>query len=186
MKKIYMKRLALFILPHAFIMWFCLIMIFLGVAAPFINGFALDDEGKLFVGEGKIIRIYQNELLVREIEMKSSAYALEINSADELIVASPSTIYRMTLEGQIIEKQDDPHSETYQKIRNNRKTLTPASGDKYQMISEFGWTRIVKNGTEEVYRISTLSFVVKVLLFLCSVSLLVNGAWFVRHVRNMN
>ena len=183
--KQYMKQLALFALPHALIMIFCLLMIFHGFAAPFINGFAFDAQENLYVGEGKTLRIFQDGVHVGKIDMKSDTYAFTINSTNELIVAYPSTVYRMDTTGNILEMWEDPVAETYQKIRNRGAIVTLPNGNEYRKISEFGWTRIMKNGTEEVYRLSILSFVVKLLLFLCAVSLFFNGARFVHRIRSM-
>lgn len=180
-----LKKLAAFAIPHSIVMIFCLIMIFSGLASPFINGFSLDNEGKLYVGEGRIIRVYQDGIQVDALDMTVDTYVFTINSANELIVAYPSTVYRMDLAGNVLEKRDDPIAETYQQIRNGSKTVITTSGDEYRKVSEFGWSRIIKNGTEEVYRLSVLSFVVKLLLVLCGVSLIVNGAYFVYRYRNM-
>lgn len=182
MKK-HMKQLALFAIPHSLVMIFCLIMIFTGLASPFINGFAIDNEGKLYVGEGKTVHIFYQGLKVGKISMKSDAYSFVINSANELIVATPSTVYRMNTTGNILEKWEDPVSEAYQKMRNSGTVVTTHNGDEYRKISEFGWPRIIKNGTEEVYRLSNLSFIVKILLILCSISLFVNGAWLIHWCR---
>ena len=179
MKQRQLKALAMFAIPHSVIIIFCLIMIFTGLASPFINSFALDKDGRLYVGEGKTLRVFQDGAQVYRIAMPTNTYAFEINSANELIVAYPSTVYRMDLEGNVLEKQDDPVSETLQKIEKSGKKVTTASGDEYRKVSEFGWTRIIKNGTEEVYRLSILSFAVKMLLVLCGVSLFVNGIWLI-------
>lgn len=132
-----------------------------------------------------MIRIYQDGVQVDVLDMTTDTYVFTINSSNELIVAYPSAVYRMDLAGNVLEKQDDSVSGTYQQIRNGSKTVTTASGDEYRKVSEFGWSRIIKNGTTEVYRLSILSFVVKLLLALCGVSLFVNGAWFVHRCRNM-
>ena len=122
---------------------------------------------------------------VDKIGLKKATYAVSVNNNDELIIAYPSSVHRMDTKGNILDKQEDSNAETYQKLNNQSKIVTASSGDKYQKISEFGWTRIIKNGTEEVYRISTLSFIVKLLLYAVSASLFVNGAWLVYHIRNI-
>ena len=178
-----LKNLAVFAIPHSIVMIFCLIMVFSGLASPFINSFAVDNAGLLYVGEGKMIRIYHNGVQVDALDMTTDTYVFTINSSNELIVAYPSTVYRMDRAGNVLEKQDDPISETYQQIRNAGKTVTTVSGDEYRKISEFGWSRIIKNGTDEVYRLSVLSFVVKLLLVLCGASLFINGAWLIHRCR---
>ncbi len=177
-----MKRLALFAIPHALIVLLCLLMIICGLATPFINGFAVDAQENLYVGEGKTICIFQDGIQTRKINMKSNTYAFTINSANELIVAYPSTVYRMDTTGNIIEKWEDPHTETYQKIRNGSGVVTSPNGNKYRKTTEFGWTRILKNESEKVYSLSVVSFTVKLLVVLCALSLFINGALFVHSI----
>lgn len=178
-----MMHLALFVLPHALVIIFCLLVIFLGFAYPFINSYALDAQENLYVGEGKTIYIFHQGSPAGKIVMKTDAYVFTVNDADELIVATPSMVYRMDTAGNILEKWEDPVSEEYQKIRNSGVTIITSNGDEYQKVSKFGWSRIIKNGTETVYQLSVLSFVVKLLLFLCFVSLFVNGLWMVYRLR---
>ena len=179
----YMKQLALFSVFHSCVILFCLLMIFLGLASPFINGFAVDAQENLYIGEGKTIRIYHDRALVGKIILKGTTYAFVVDSTNELIVAYPAAVHRMDAKGNILEIWEDPVAETFQKFRNAGKLATTPVGDEYRMIGKLGWTRIVKNGTTEVYRISGLSFVVKLLLLTCSVSLFFNGLWLIYRIR---
>jgi len=173
-----MKHIALFAIPHALVLIVCLILILSGLAVPFIEGFAVDSQGLMYVGEWDSICIYQDSTPVCVIPFKSSTYAFTIDNNEELIVAFPSVVYRMSTTGTVLEKQDDPAAETYQQLRR-QTVVTTSNGDRYQKVSEFGWTRILKNGTEVVYKITPVSFIVKLLLFLCTISMFVNGAWIV-------
>lgn len=184
MRKIQLKALAVFAIPHSLVLIFCLIMIFTGLASPFINSFAFDEEGKLYVGEGRTIRVFQDGIQVDVLDMTSDSYVFTINSDNELIVAYPSTVFCMDLAGNVLGEQEDPFAEMYQKINRDGGLVTTNAGDEYRKISEFGWSRIIKNGTEEVYRLSILSFIVKLLIALCGVSLFVNGAWLIKRYKS--
>ena len=177
-----LKALALFAIPHSFVMIFCNLMIFFGIVSLSINGFGVDTQGELYVAEGKEICIYQNGVQVRTIRLRSDTYAFTMESDDVLIVAYPSAVDRMDKTGNVLESWKDSSSVTYQQIQNNSKTVVTFGGDEYRKVSELGWTRIVKNGTEVVYKISVLSFVVKLLLYICIVSLFANGTWLVFHL----
>lgn len=186
MKKAQLKALAMFAIPHAFVMIFCLIMILSGLASPFISSFAIDNEEKLYVGEGRMLRVFHNGVQVDILDMSNDPYVFTINSNNELIVAYPSVVYRMDLAGNVLEKKEDPIAETYQIINKGRSVVTTDSGDEYRKVSEFGWSRIIKNGVTEVYRLSALSFMVKLLLALCSASLLINGAWLINRYKKLS
>ena len=174
-----MKALAFFAIPHGLVMIFCNLMILLGTVNLSINGFGIDTQGYLYVAEGKKICIYQNDIQVRKISLRSDTYAFAMENDDVLLVAYPSIVYRMDKTGYVIEEWEETAAQTHHQIQNNSKTIVTSNGDEYRKVSEMGWTRIVKNGTEVVYKISVLSFVVKLLLYACTVSLFVNGTWLV-------
>lgn len=178
-----MLRLAVFAIPHSLVIFFCLIMIFSSLATPFIGGFALDSQGNLYVGEGKIIRVFREGEVVRSLTMKADTYVFTIDDTDKLVVAYPSTVYRMDLFGNVLEIQADSSAQKYQEIEKGSKEWISPTGDQYRQVSQFGWTRILKNDTEEVYRISFLSFAVKILLYTVSVSLIFNTLWLVTELR---
>jgi len=173
------KRLIVFTIPHVLIMGLCLLMILTGLATPFISTFALDMQGNLYVGEGKMLRIYHNGVLLREIEMEDYDYAFTINSNNELVVSYTSTVCRMDTSGKILDEWEDHNAKTYQELRRTGTNLTMPNGDKYRKVSELGWTRILRNGTEEIYRLSVFSFIIKLLMSLCFVSLFVNIPWLI-------
>ena len=177
-----MKALAFFAIPHGLVMIFCNLMILLGTVNLSINGFGVDSQGYLYVAEGTEICVYQNDVHVRTISLGSDTYAFAMGSDDVLLVAYPSAVDRMDKSGKVFESWEDPSSVTYQQIKNSSKTMVTSDGDEYRKVSELGWTRIVKNGTEVVYKISVLSFVVKLLLYVCTVSLFANGTWLVFHL----
>ena len=179
-----MIHLAIFANAHAIVGIFCLIMVLFGYATPFLDSFAVDSQENLYVGEGKTIGVYQNGIRQRTIQLKSTTCVFAIDANDELIVASSSVVTRMLTTGEVIDTKEDPQAETYQKIINENRIVRSANGDEYKKVSTLGWTRIIKNGSEEVYRISILSFAVKLLLYIVALSLCCNGIWFIRRFRS--
>ena len=181
----YMTNLALFALPHAVVMWFCLIMIISGAAYPFINGIAVDTQGNLYVAEGSSIRIYQNKEQIGQLNLSGSDFLFTLDENDQLIVAYSSTVVRMDTEGNELESWEDPAAETYLKLQYISRSATAPNGDKYRVVCNLGWSRVLKNGTEEVYRLQVISFIVKVLFTVCSLSLLINGVWFIHRMHKL-
>ena len=177
MKKEY-RYLACFSMPFFLIVASCLILIFTGLATPFISGFAVDMSDRLYVGTQNEIRVYENGYLVETISPKtSSSYAFTINQNDQIILSTATTIYTMDLKGNILNSQDDPGANMYNQIQYRKRKFLSHSGDEYKLVSSLGWTRIVKNGEQTVYQISLLSFAVKVLIVVCGVAIFAFALW---------
>ena len=176
-------KLALFAIPHAMILIICLILVFSGAASPFLNGFDVDSQGRLYVGEGKMLRIYQNGVQTDAIELESDSYRLAVDDNGNLIIAYPSVVYHMDKKGNVLEAKDDPLAKTFQALQYTDQITDETTQDEYKLVNKLGRTRIVKNDCEVVYKISLLSFAVKILLAVCGISLFGNGILFVRHMR---
>ena len=170
-----MKYLAAFVIPHACIINFFLLTIFLNLAAPFVSGYGVDSVGRIYVGENKTINIYHDGENVGSMELKSSNYEFTVGLDDTIIVAYPSIVYRMDVSGNILEIVKDTNAHTYRQIQSNGREICTANGDRYKLVGEFGWTRIIKNDSEVVYRISDFSFAIKCLMIVCAISMYING-----------
>ena len=71
----------------------------------------------------------------------------------------------------------------YNKIQYNKRKFYSHNGDEYKLVGELGRTRIVKNGGETVFKISLLSFFVKILIAVCAVALFIFPLWAVKQRR---
>ena len=177
MKKEY-KFLAFVCIPYFWVVMSCLMLIFSGVATPFISGFAVDKSNRLYVGTQNEIRVYADGLLVDTIDSKTSrTYVFTINEDEKIILSTSTDIYTMDLDGNVLDNQTDPGADMYNQITYRKREFLSHNGDEYKLVGTLGWTRIIKNGKETVYRISLLSFVVKVLLAVCGVALVAFTLW---------
>ena len=167
------ETLAVFCIVLALIVFPCLAMILTGIATPFIEGFAVDASDRLYVGVQEEIRVYDNGELAYVISPQTSkGYAFTITEDDQILLSTSSITYRMSLSGDILEKNEEDSVSLYNELNWGKKQFVSASGDEYRMKSYLGWTRIIKNGEERVYRISVLSFAVKCLLAACMIAIL--------------
>lgn len=180
------KLLAAFAIPHASVLFFCLIMILSNLATPFINGFAVDSAGQVYVGEMNTIRVMQDRKTLDSIWMGSFTYTFTIDSNDHILVAYPTCYDLMDREGNILETTDDPHAIVYSQLQRNNSRFLSENGDQYKKTEIFGWIRIVKNDSEVVYSISLFSYIVKSLMYVCVLSMFINGAWVIHRLRKLN
>ena len=170
-----MKYVALFAIPHACIILFFLIVFFSNLATPFIPGFAADSKGRLYIGENARIAIYLDGQLVDSIEPRSRTYTFTVDTDDHILVAYPSSFDLMDAQGNVLSSTEDAHSTMYSQLQSTSRTFSSINGDRYKKVGALGWTRIVKNDSEVVYRISAFSFIMKCLISLCALSMFING-----------
>ena len=180
-----MKWLAIFAMPHAFVVISFLIMLFTGAVSPSISSFAVDSLDNLYVGANREIQIFRDGVMIDSISHKASLnYAFTITEDNTILFATPSRTYQMDLTGEILETKEDLSASTYARLERNKRTFISQSGDSYRMIGILGRTRIVKNDEEVVYAISWLSYIMKILVSICVVSLFLNTPLLVFHIRN--
>ncbi len=147
-----------------------------------ISGFAVDSADQLYVGTQKNIVVYQNGKMVDTVEIPTSrSYAFTIDGND-ILLATPHSVFRMTLDGVIKEETEDPSANTYSRLQRKREFFSE-KGDVYKK-SGLLQPRIIKNGNEAVYRSSTLSVVVKLLLVICFISLFSFPVYLYKKARN--
>ncbi|MBR6825249.1 MAG: hypothetical protein IKM59_01745 [Oscillospiraceae bacterium] len=167
--KITTKHLAIFATIMGLVVITCIFMIISGTVTLSISGFAVDSRDRLYIGTEKEINIYQNGEIIHTIEPPTSRSYVFTIEKDEIILATPSTVYRMNLEGDIAGEQEDPSAGEYNRLQW-KKAFVSRSGDSYKKVG-FLLTRIIKNDHQVVYQVSTLSVVVKLILAICFIAL---------------
>lgn len=159
------QRLAIFATSLLCVFGLCFLLIVTGVATPFISGFAVDSNDRIYIGNQNQICVYEGDALIQKISPQTSrSYAFTIVD-DHILLSTSITVYTMDLDGNIIDTQEDPGAHTYNQIQYSKRQFISNNNDTYKLKGQIGWTRIVKNGTETVYQISFLSFLVKILFF---------------------
>ena len=151
------KHLGLFAIPLFCVIIFCLVLILTGTATPFITCFGVDGNDLLYVGVQDEIRVYEDGIFVRTINpqtSKSYVFAIEGN---QIRLSTASKEYRMDLYGNILYEQADLGANTYNQIQYKKRRFVTDTGEEYKMVSQLGWSRIVKNRNEIVKLINELN-----------------------------
>ena len=166
MNKVAMKHLAIFTIALSCIVLPCLALLITGIATPFISGFAVDNLERVYIGGTNEIFVFQDGNIVDTINPHTSrAYAFTINNDNNILLSTSTKIYIMDLDGNILSEDEDVAANIYNHIKYKSGKYTSSNGNVYEMKDYFGWTCITKNEVETVYRISFLSFIVKILIF---------------------
>ena len=117
-----MKYIAIFAIPHALVIYFCLITIFLNLASPFLSGFAVDSMGRVYVGENSSINIYQDCVRVGSIELEGGHYEFTVDQNDYVVVANTSEVIILDSSGKVLERKLDPSMDAFYEIQSKRKS----------------------------------------------------------------
>ena len=167
------KRLAIFSIVNALIVFSCLFLLISGNVNLFVSGFAVDSQDRLYVGKENRIDVYENGNVLYSINPRTSkSYTFTITN-DTIVLSTASTVYHLDLEGQEISSYEDKGADTYNQINYHKRKFTSPKGDEYKLVSFLGRTKIVKNKTSVVYQLSLLSFAVKLSLAAVFISLFI-------------
>lgn len=140
------------------------------IANPFIKSFAVDSEGMVYIAEMDSIAVYDEKTKVGQIDINvNRPWYFTITEDDEILYCTSSTVWRIDLEGNELEKKQDNSAQTYSKLQFSSKD-EDKHGNTYKRVSYLGRTKIVKNQTEVLYQISVLSYFAKILLYIGLIS----------------
>ena len=157
----------IFVVVHLFaaiiIAYACLVLT--EVSSPFIESFAVDSEGKVYIASENSIAIHSGQTEIGRIDINAKRpWRFTINEKDEIICCTSSTVWKVDLSGNELEKYQDHSAQLYSKLQFSSRD-EDMYGNTYRRVSYLGRTRIIKNETEVVYQISLLSLFTKILLY---------------------
>lgn len=127
------------------------------------NGFGVDSSGRLYVGEGNRISVYENSQLLYKIQNNTGrGYVFTVQENDSILLASGSHICRMNLHGEnIFPPMQDEGSNTTKKLEKSKFDGFSRNGDVYSTKQFLGYISIYR-GEEVIYRMPLLNYVVKI------------------------
>lgn len=183
MNKDALKYIAILAVSVSLIILPCVVLLITGIATPFLSGFAIDDMERIYIGGTQEIYVFQEGTQQAAIDPQTSrAYAFTITEDGNILLSTSTKVYIMDLEGNVQSEYEDVAANVYNQIKYRGHKYTSTSGDVYEMKAYFGWTHIVKNGSETVYRISFLSFFVKLLIYAGVMALVIFPIYFTTKV----
>ena len=160
MKK-YIKKLVLFgmiTMPICGVFAICVVT---GVIVVSYNGFAVDNDGMLYVGKNRKIDVYDNSEFVKTVYCTTRGYHFTIQD-ENLYIATGGQVKIMDLYGRIIETiEDSTYGEEHRLAKERFLYVTDDA--RYVATNTFGFYKITKcsndGGSEVVYQKPILDFV---------------------------
>ena len=156
------------------IMWICMILLISGRVSFFVNGFAVDADGQLYVGKGNKIIVFKDDVCIRKIEPPTSrTYKFTIADGQYITLTTSTEIYTMDLFGNIISKQPDEENKLYSELQW-KKTYTDQKGFHYTLKSVWGRQAIYREGVQ-IYIMPTFDYVVLILFITVLITVFITG-----------
>lgn len=139
-----------------------------------IYSIAADSSGRVYVGKPEVIEVWEQGEQIGEINPQTGrGYYFTVCADDTILVAVSSTVYHLTLDGVVIESWEEPGLDTHYQLQWNRKHHTSPNGDEYVLKQSLWWPKIVKNGEETVYQLSSVAFYARIMTYLSAAVLLI-------------
>lgn len=165
--------IAVFTVAVALVGFCCVIALITGAAQPFILCFSVDSQELLYVGLDGRIEVYENGTIVNTISPQTSlGYVFTVQEDDTILLSTASEVFLLDLSGNVLDSWEDRGTQTYNQIQKQKKETISINGSQYTSECVLGWSRIVRNDSETVYRISALSFCIKVLTYITVLGLI--------------
>lgn len=160
-----MKRTNLFIVTSLIIFFICALLLIFEVVSFSFHGFGVDSTGKLYVGAGHKIDVFENGKKVNTIRnLTSRGYVFTIRNDDTILLASGTTLVTLDLQGEIIEQWESTN-DTISKLRKSKSFFGASNGETYTASWPFGRLTICC-GSEIVYKMPLFDFTIMLILVL--------------------
>ncbi len=119
-----------------------------------LHGFGVDTEERVYLGtaNGKIL-VWKDQQQIGTLHAPTSrGYQITVKD-DEILCAIGNADYRMDLDGNILEKSDDPTSSLYASLQFQR-SCTTADGTTYRLRHFWGRTSVVRDSADGAINLS--------------------------------
>lgn len=132
-----------------------------GTVVTSYEGFALDSNENLYLGEYGKINVYKEGSLLYSVDAHTSrAYAFTIQN-DEILISTAETVYITDLSGNVINSYKDTDTSLFNELKSNKDSFS-LNGSTYKMQKNFGRSRIVKDDGKVIYQMPLLDYIVKI------------------------
>lgn len=103
-----------------------------GTTITSYEGFALDSNENLYLGEYGKINVYKEGSLLYSVDAHTSrAYAFTIQN-DEILISTAETVYITDLSGNVINSYKDTDTSLFNELKSNKDSFS-LNGSTYKM-----------------------------------------------------
>lgn len=143
----------------------CVMLVLTGAVNLSVDCFSVDKNDRLYISTTNGIAVYEDGKQVDRISLPTSrGYKFTMQRNNTILLSTSTEVYVLDLSGNIISQREDAGATTFYQIQRNRRNFKSWNGDNYRLRGTVGYTRIIKNNSEIVFRTGALSAVVAFVL----------------------
>ena len=152
----------------------CISMVTAGKVSLVMNGFAVDEDGLLYIGREREIVVLNDGEHTRTIDVPTSrTYKFTIVDGQTILLSTSTKLYTMDLFGNVLSENTDEGTKVYNQLQW-KKTYIAQNGQKYTLDSHWGRMCIYKDDTA-IYTMPLFDYIVRILLGIPFITLLFLG-----------
>ena len=140
--------LSVFIEISRLIFGLCIVLVVFDLVPLTFNGFGVDSAGKLYVGRGHHIEVWEDGTQINNIRKGTSrGYTFTILEDDTILLASGNSVMIMDLDGKTaLKRWEESHKETYNEL-SNKRVFSAVTGVQYHVDRIYGRLTIMQGET---------------------------------------
>ena len=153
-------------IPAVVIFALSIVAMVTGTMALSYSGVAADDVGRLYLGRGGRIEVYEAGQKVDTIVPHADKSFVFTVRDGQLVLSTGKTVITLDLQGNAVDQQEDKDGVVYQELKPLRRGFTAADGTTYTLRREMLATQVVTSDNQVVYSEPGWANVLKPLLAL--------------------
>ena len=162
------RLMRLLAIPALLVFLLTGIAVLRGTIALSYSSMAVDAEGRLYLGRGDRIEIYEAGTRTASIAPKAGRSYLFTLQGEELVLSTGKTVITLDLQGNGIDQQPDENGTVYQQLKAQKGTFTAADGTVYTLRHEMLATEVTAQDGTVLYAEPGWANVLKPLLALAA------------------
>lgn len=162
------RLMRLLAIPALLVFLLTGIAVLRGTIALSYSSMAVDAEGRLYLGRGDRIEIYEAGTRTASIAPKAGKSYLFTLKGEELVLSTGKTVITLDLQGNGIDQQPDENGTVYQQLKAQKGTFTAADGTVYTLRHEMLATEVTAQDGTVLYAEPGWANVLKPLLALAA------------------
>lgn len=138
-------------IPAVVIFALSIVAMVTGTMALSYSGVAADDAGRLYLGRGGRIEVYEAGQKVDTIVPHADKSFVFTVRDGQLVLSTGKTVITLDLQGNAVDQQEDKDGVVYQELKPLRRGFTSADGTTYTLRREMLATQVVTGDNQVVY-----------------------------------
>ena len=147
----YRKLMRALAIPAALIFVLAIVAMTTGAMSLSYSGVAADDAGRLYLGRGGKIEVYEDGQKVNVIAPEVDKSFVFTIREGQLVLSTGKVVTTLDLQGNVIDSKTDEGKAVYQQLKSQRHSFTAADGTVYTLRHEMLAAQLVTDDGTVLY-----------------------------------